>query len=490
MTELFRNKHFPYLYCTLLALIGLFLYSYSTLPFYVDMKGLDSSVFQVIGREWSHGSIPYIDFWDNKGPIVYFIDCLGYIITNNSLGIFIIQFIFLSITLVIFYNIFLCKFSKKQSCLLLLIPIMSLVFNGWVGNNVEEYLLPLLSTSYFLVYKWLNRVEDSHIINHPPLYAFVYGLTFAFCLLTRLTNVIGIATCVLVIFFVIIKNKQWINLEKNIISFLFGFCVLIIPFVAYFWSKGALREMINSSFLINILFFSSSGIEVSLKEILYIALHFMDTWLILFTGLIMLFFSKRRISAVTWTLVGLTTSAWIFHSYAFSHYGVISLPLIPISFIELKRVYDERCKISIRRLIMIGGVLYTFVTSFCFIVYRTYYFLNPPINSELSVYRNFMKDVPSSFRESFVGYNIRADYYLYDNIRPSCKFFACQDIQPDGLDNLTVMKREAFLNGVKWIMVKDDAVIISQILKDHYSLVKLDKLHGLSLYHIKKQIKK
>lgn len=485
MTTISRNKYLIYIYCVLLALAGLCLYSYSTMPIYSDMKGQDSSVFQLIGREWAHGHLPYITLWDNKGPIIYLIDCLGYMLTGNSFGIFLIQFVSLSLTLAIIYRILSLAFSFKQSALLLLLPVMSLVFNGWVGNNVEEYLLPLLSASYLLVCKWLADVEENRSVSHPPLYAFVYGMTFSFCTLTRLTNVIGIASCVLIILVYLILHRQWSNICKNAILFILGFTVLTAPFVLYFWSKGALTELINSSLLINIKFFYSSGIDNSLKGIIYILLHFMDTWLILATGIIMLLLSKRRFAAVMWTCTGLSTTLWILHSYAFSHYGVISLPLVAIAMVELRRVYEERESASVRRYIAVIAGMYILAISLCFVVYRTHYFLHPPVNPELAIYRRFMKDVPATFRHSFVGYNIRADYYLYDNITPSCRFFACQDIQPDGLGELTTMKQEAFRNGVEWIMVKNHAVIISQILKENYTLVKCDKAHGLSLYHIK-----
>lgn len=486
MIKIPRNTYLSSLYCILLAMVGLSLYSYSTLPFlYKGLNWYDSSIFQVIGRGWAHGQLPYVNLWDNKGPIIYLIDALGYMLTGSSLGIVFIQLTALSLSLMVIRRIFLRGFSQKQSCLLLLLPVMSLVFNGWIGNHVEEYALPLLSLSYLLVLKWLDAVEQRRSVSHPPVYAFIYGLTLSFCLLTRLTNVVGVAACVLVILLFLIRHRQWSNLGRNAILFILGFITLTLPFVVYFWYKGALYEMIEASLLFNVKYFANASIEVSWSTAVYTAAHFMDTWLVLAAGVTMLLVSRRRIAAVTLTLVGLATTLWIFHSYAYSHYGVISLPVMAVALVELRRAYGESQRKGFRRMVAAVAEVYVVATILCFVVYRAHYFLKPPVNPKVAVYRQFMQGVPDSFRDSFVGYDIEPSYYLYEHITPACKFFAFQEMQPEGLDELAAMKRNAFRNGVKWIMVEGKADLIAGILREDYTLVKTDKANGLSLYRLK-----
>ena len=40
--------------------------------------GFDSSVFMAFGKGISHGLRPYLDLYDNKGPLIFYINALGY----------------------------------------------------------------------------------------------------------------------------------------------------------------------------------------------------------------------------------------------------------------------------------------------------------------------------------------------------------------------------------------------------------------------------
>ena len=62
--------------------------------FRYSLLGGDSSVFQVMGKYWLEGVVPYKDLFDHKGPIVYVVNALGYAIYPRS-GIMVPQIIFL-----------------------------------------------------------------------------------------------------------------------------------------------------------------------------------------------------------------------------------------------------------------------------------------------------------------------------------------------------------------------------------------------------------
>ena len=54
-------------------------------------------------------------------------------------------------------------------------------------------------------------------------------------------------------------KKKWLNLFHNAISFIIGFLVLSVPFVVYFWAKGALYEMWYGTILYNIDYLTESN---------------------------------------------------------------------------------------------------------------------------------------------------------------------------------------------------------------------------------------
>lgn len=63
----------------------------STSPLYPYVHGLDSSFFMVTGRMVADGKVPYLDFFDMKGPIIFFIEGLGEWLIDGKMGIFLVQ---------------------------------------------------------------------------------------------------------------------------------------------------------------------------------------------------------------------------------------------------------------------------------------------------------------------------------------------------------------------------------------------------------------
>ena len=58
---------------------------------YLNTAGTDSSIFLYVARILNNGLVPYLHVFDHKGPLIYFIDALGWLISPTSfLGIFIL----------------------------------------------------------------------------------------------------------------------------------------------------------------------------------------------------------------------------------------------------------------------------------------------------------------------------------------------------------------------------------------------------------------
>ena len=216
----------------LLALLFITFFSPSTSPLYHNVEQLDAGFFQVFGRNWAGGGNPYITVWDQKGPVIFFLNMLGYLLTGSRFGVYILQTVSLAIALYFMYRLLCEAFSAKQSALLTFFSLFALLNNySDTGNCVEEWLLPLLVPSFWLLYKWTKR-KDWPVTNfaHPYLCAFLYGAAFAFSLLTRLTNALGICGAVFFVFLLLVCKRQGKNLALNIVAFILGFLVLFVPF--------------------------------------------------------------------------------------------------------------------------------------------------------------------------------------------------------------------------------------------------------------------
>lgn len=60
-----------YVILWILAASFVLLRSYSTSFLFPDIYGNDSAQFQIIGRMWAKGKLPYTDCFDHKGPIIF-----------------------------------------------------------------------------------------------------------------------------------------------------------------------------------------------------------------------------------------------------------------------------------------------------------------------------------------------------------------------------------------------------------------------------------
>lgn len=91
------------LLCLVLALVFVSLFSYGTSPFYTNHASSDSAMFQVIGRGWAEGRLPYADLWDSKGPLIFFINAVGFWLTGSATGVYLLQIASLTFTFVYGY---------------------------------------------------------------------------------------------------------------------------------------------------------------------------------------------------------------------------------------------------------------------------------------------------------------------------------------------------------------------------------------------------
>ena len=75
----------------LLIFISLFSLPGITLP------NRDSSVFQYAGAQMLAGKIPYLDFWDHKGPLIFVVNALGaWIHGGDPSGVWLVELVLLA----------------------------------------------------------------------------------------------------------------------------------------------------------------------------------------------------------------------------------------------------------------------------------------------------------------------------------------------------------------------------------------------------------
>nr|MBP8968543.1 glycosyltransferase family 39 protein [Lachnospiraceae bacterium] len=142
-------KKFDYLTFAILGMLSFLITCASpTLVKASEFEDPDSSAFRYMGMLIAKGGIPYRDAFDNKGPLMYFIQYIGYILSKDY-GVYIMEFIFVLSFLIVSYTI-----SKRfmNSRLSLLSVILSSAPLGlfFMGNMTEEYSMFFLSTGLLI----------------------------------------------------------------------------------------------------------------------------------------------------------------------------------------------------------------------------------------------------------------------------------------------------------------------------------------------------
>ena len=471
-----------------IALIFVCLCSLSTSPLDKLSSDNDSSLFQLIGSLWAKGYLPYVDYWELKGPFIFLINALGYGMTGTRYGVCILQIAFMTFTLWAVYKTSHLQMGKWPSLCISFLFLLSLFSLYDQGNLVEEYCLPFLAISFYLQYKWLNLYIENRQIVHQPIYAAFYGATFAVCLLTRLTNALGLCGGVAFITIFLLLHRQYKNLGNNILAFVFGSSLIVIPFVVYFYLHDALRDMWNGTFLFPLKYSGQTGVG-SLGDFFHRTFFrsFIDLYVCFAVGLLVVIKRKRLVVGLWMLSISVFLCAWLVSSYGFGHYGMLAVPYISIIAAESYLMIKDKRNVAIRTLVMFVLIIYSAMAISKNYNYYQHYW--GPGHEENRNMRGdvLMAKIPTEDYSAVAIYETVPSYYLNYGIVPCYKYPSCLDfifgIDPE-FDKIVLSQFDSCK--AKWILVdrnKGKPLHIDNILQSRYQVA--DTYEGFFLYQRK-----
>jgi len=237
------------LWALLGAVLFLLVFSWSTSPWY-KVFGHDSPFFEIIGLGVVQGKIPYVDLFDHKGPLIFFIDALGFSFGIGKTGVFLLQVVFMSFTLFFLYKLA-ALFTKgpKQAFAAVALTLIPLADFLCEGNQCEEWMLPFIASSLYLVCNYIKNDGGRF-----PFWKSLYlGAAFAIIFYTRPNDaVMQVGAMCLGVFIYWIGRKQYGELLPAAAGFLSS-CVLVsIPIWGWFWSKNAVGDFIYGMIVHNL----------------------------------------------------------------------------------------------------------------------------------------------------------------------------------------------------------------------------------------------
>lgn len=343
------KKWFPLLFVPIAACF-LLLYSFSTSPLFLN-EGMDSAVFKTMGLAILKGKVPYVDIFDHKGPILYFINALGQRLISGDLGILILQVIGLSVALVFLFKT--ARLFVNDALSFLAVMISLYLFGGVIqeGDQCEEWMMYFFSVAlYYAVSYFVNESDNPHPLKYSILYGFCFGMAF----FIRPNDAVALFGGIQMGLFIwLVYKKAYRNAVFNVLCFGVGFLLVAIPVFSYFAYYHAVDDMIYGLLVFNKTY--SGGASSLLKSV--IVGHKYAMALVLFSLALLIWSIEKRqilvlllpIMLLEWVLMG---------TNLFPHYYIVMIPLyliyITLAFMKLSNKQQKQFPIlSLAILLMV-----------------------------------------------------------------------------------------------------------------------------------------
>ena len=267
----FKNKNILlFLFCFIIAFIMLTLCSKCS--FLYPFNGWDDfNSFYTIGSGWAQGLIPYRDLFEQKGPLLYLIFMIGYLISPGKfIGIFFIEVIFLTLNLYYSSKIIdlFINDNKNNSGNYLILFLYTILLTTSVsfvtGGSAEEFNLLFVTISIFYIIKYFKN-SDLININYKDL--FICGICCGLSLMIKYTTIGLWFIMMIYVCFKLLKFKKIKEAFFKGIVFIVAMLIPFLIFSIYFYINSSLDDFFNTYFYINIFKYSSdTGILLNILK--------------------------------------------------------------------------------------------------------------------------------------------------------------------------------------------------------------------------------
>lgn len=337
MKKITASKNLKFIF--LAVLFGL-ITRFPISPLFSPYPRRDSGVFAYIGWRIRNGELPYLNVWDHKPPMVFYLNALGLDIVDNSFwGIWIVGT--LSLITAVFFSLKLLSklFNDEVSIATTGIWLGCLPLLYASGNHVTEYSLSFQFASLYGAFLWLGDQKKTF------WKFFLIGTMGGLAFMTK-QSAIGVWVAIGAILLIQLFDKQrrksaFIKLSGLTVGVLF----IIASFVLFFELKGALNVFWDQAFLYNFKYIRRSNSGILKRIINLIRMKEIDKTTVFHLGIIGGFaaiarlLSNKRIKNnqetnlfIGMALINLIIEVLLTHlpDNTFEHYFITLLPVLAV----------------------------------------------------------------------------------------------------------------------------------------------------------------
>lgn len=209
---------------------------------------VDSSCFFMAGKAWMNGMVPYVDFADSKGPLLWLIYGIGYLISHyNYIGVFWLSVINYAITYFLTFKAAMIVVGDSKRAFLCAVLMSAAFFYPHVFYEMraENFGHPfMMLTLYHTLRIIMTKEPKQRQVCHS---FFAYGIAFGGTLLIKYSFTVMLAPMMCYGLYWLIREKRKVVLP--ILYGLIGLMVIVVPFLIYFIIAGNLGAFIQEYFI-------------------------------------------------------------------------------------------------------------------------------------------------------------------------------------------------------------------------------------------------
>lgn len=231
-------------------------------PLYSLIFASDPACFYMEGHAWACGLLPYVDFVDVKGPLLFFIYMLSCLITPNSTsGIFVVHVVASAVNLYIIFLIANLFMKDKYSSMLAALMVIPFIYWRRVyldGGESEELMMPFLA---MLLYSWYSY-QQIKSTKHLKLLAYTIGIGAAITLLIKYNCTFPFfVSFILIVCDLCHERKKISDICGITVRVALGFSIILLPFIIWLHTKSILGSCWDVYVTLNFhTYFSDSSI--------------------------------------------------------------------------------------------------------------------------------------------------------------------------------------------------------------------------------------
>ena len=189
------------------------------------------------------GMTPYVDFADSKGPLLWLIYGIGYLLSPTSyIGVFWLSVLAYTFTFDVLWRTARFFVGRREAALVLVMMSALLFFRAFHYEvRAEDFCMPWICVGIYCMTKVLLRPSDKKLRK----YAFWLGVSMAWCLLVKWNLFVMMGGMAIAVAIVALQR----HCVSAVVCGAMGIVLPLLPLAVYLMVKGCFAEMVNEYFV-------------------------------------------------------------------------------------------------------------------------------------------------------------------------------------------------------------------------------------------------